>query len=172
VCQVLGKRLGPAFKTLLPLIKDLPSAAVQALDATGSLEVGGHVVNKDEVTITRAFMGDTTVYDAANNPEGTVTVVLNHVLTDDLRSMVRCCSLLPCCQPLCCSRVCVVGFWPHRVWLASWCHTSKLFAKPASCQYLTLLRSTLRVHMLWEWVVSSARVIDRVFVFLRGSGTF
>ncbi len=48
--QLLGKRLGPAFKTLLPKFKTLPSETVQEFLATGELTLDGHVFNKDEVS--------------------------------------------------------------------------------------------------------------------------
>ncbi len=47
--QVLGKRLGPAFKSLLPKIKDLSSEAVQEFLASGVLVVDGHTLTKEEV---------------------------------------------------------------------------------------------------------------------------
>jgi len=85
--KVLGKRLGPAFKTVLPKIKELPSAAVQSLLATGTITVEGHAIALEEVNVSRVFMGDTSVYDASGNPDGTVLVVLNHVLTDEVKAM-------------------------------------------------------------------------------------
>ena len=87
--QLLGKRLGAAFKKVLPVIKDLPSAVLQTFLSTGTLVVEGHTITLEEVVISREFSGDTEVYDAAGNEQGTVTVVVNHVISDDLKAMVR-----------------------------------------------------------------------------------
>jgi len=60
---------------------------VQSLLATGTITVEGHAIALEEVNVSRVFMGDTSVYDASGNPDGTVLVVLNHVLTDEVKAM-------------------------------------------------------------------------------------
>lgn len=49
----LGKRLGPDFKTVNQAIRTLTSDQVLALDQTGSMDIVGHTITKEDVLITR-----------------------------------------------------------------------------------------------------------------------
>ncbi len=52
------------------------------------MEVCGQTLSIDDVNIARTFEGDRTIYDASGIPAGNVLVVINHVLSEELRVAV------------------------------------------------------------------------------------
>jgi hypothetical protein len=87
--QRLGKRLGAALRDVIPLVKALTTSELKDVLRTGKVTLAGHELTSEDLVISRVFEGDKTNYDAAGNPAGTVLVVVNHVLTEDLRVLVR-----------------------------------------------------------------------------------
>ncbi len=84
-----------ALPAVMAALSKLTTAELKAFGAAGSMEVAGHVLTTEEVLLARVFKGETTTYDACASPSGNLVVVLNHVVTDELRVMVR---WLDCCQ--------------------------------------------------------------------------
>lgn len=85
----LGKRLGKAMGAVAAAVKTLSADAIGQLEAQGSLEVAGHRLALEDVTIVREFKkpapgaGDTTtVIDAAG--DGDVLIVLDLTLDEGL----------------------------------------------------------------------------------------
>ena len=85
----LGKRLGKAMGAVAAGVKALSAAAIGDLETNGSIEVAGHRLALEEVTVVREFKkpaatdGDTqTVIDAAG--DGDVLVVLDLTLDEGL----------------------------------------------------------------------------------------
>jgi hypothetical protein len=91
VCSVqkLGTRLKGALPAVEAAVLALSTEQLKAFQAAGSMEVGGHLLTTEEVLISREFKGEKTVYDACASPSGHLVVVVNHVVTEELRVMVR-----------------------------------------------------------------------------------
>ena len=79
---LLGKRLGKDFKIVNQAIRSLSSSQVLELDQTGSIEIEGHTISKDEIFITRQPLNNEDVILANDH----VAIALDTHLTDDLIS--------------------------------------------------------------------------------------
>ncbi len=88
VVQKLGARLKGALPAVEAAVLALSTAELKAFQAAGSMEVAGHLLTTEEVLISREFKGEKTVYDACASPTGHLVVVVNHVVSEELRIMV------------------------------------------------------------------------------------
>jgi hypothetical protein len=69
-------------------VRALTTEEVKALLASGSMNIAGHVVRKEDVFVNSKFTGDTSKYDAASGGSGSVVVVVNHVMSPELLELV------------------------------------------------------------------------------------
>lgn len=89
---VLGSRLGKQFGAVRKALSAATPEDVATFQATGKLQVAGHELSGDDLRVQATFKGDTSKYEGDSlfvQGDGITTVVLNVVIDDELRAMVR-----------------------------------------------------------------------------------
>jgi hypothetical protein len=93
------KQLSDLLAVVPGRVRALTTEEVKALLASGSMNIAGHVVRKEDVFVNSKFTGDTSKYDAASGGSGSVVVVVNHVMSPELLELV--------CRAFASARACV-----------------------------------------------------------------
>mmetsp|Transcript_12904 Transcript_12904/g.16973 ORF Transcript_12904/g.16973 Transcript_12904/m.16973 type:complete len:1170 (+) Transcript_12904:115-3624(+) len=75
--KVLGKKLGKALKEVRAAVSKLTNDQIMEFHKTGTIEVCGHVLGKEELVVKREFSGDTTIYEANESADGSVVVAID-----------------------------------------------------------------------------------------------
>jgi len=83
------KQLSDLLAVVPGRVRALTTEEVKALLASGSMNIAGHVVRKEDVFVNSKFTGDTSKYDAASGGSGSVVVVVNHVMSELLELVCR-----------------------------------------------------------------------------------
>lgn len=75
--SILGKRLGRKLKEVTTAVKQLSNAELLAFLKSGTIEVCGEVLNREELYVNREFVGDKTRYEAAVSGDGSLVVLID-----------------------------------------------------------------------------------------------
>lgn len=82
----LGKRLGRDTKKVVNAVLKMTHAEVNAFRDAGEVHLEGHTLTLDDVTIARDFKGDTKRFEANRSKDGTVLVVVDLTMTEELEN--------------------------------------------------------------------------------------
>lgn len=82
--RALGRRLKKEMKAVVDRLEALSQEEIKQLQTTGTIEVCGHTVSKDEVQLVRGFSGDQSRFEAAFSDE--ILVVLDLEIDEGMRN--------------------------------------------------------------------------------------
>jgi isoleucyl-tRNA synthetase len=96
----LGKRLGGKMKDVAKTINGLTFSQITDFMNSGTIEVCGFVLSKDDIVVKREFNGDTKRYEACVSDDGSLMVAIDTTCDEELYQELRSRTVISAVQKL------------------------------------------------------------------------